>query len=482
MSHTDRDIAFLLGLPFNVITMDETIEDAVNFVEARTPSYIITANADFIAQAYQNKPLRDILFHADRAVCDGMPLVWLSRIFKPELPERVAGSDLVFRLFGEANARGWKVYFLGSDDETLTSAKSILKKDYPNMDVVGTFSPPFGAVEDWPNEAILADVKATAPDLLLVAVGCPKQEYWICKYKKEAGVPLSLGIGASLDFICGRQVRAPMWVQKVGMEWLWRLLGNPQRLFKRYAMDFYYLFRLSFLQWRLTSNRKYVAVPAVAAAPVERGQLRSVAHYATHKVYYWHGEVGQASLGEAERPSSYDGPVFLDLADVTFMDSSGIGHLAQVARAARQHGVPFALINPSKTVSGIIKAMRLDSQFPSYANEAEAIATCLIPDVAPEGVVVRRIALLTTFKRSGSKESVAALEDAVSSLADGVWLTVDLKELDFIDSFAISCLLSAFRKVKAKGGQLRIENIQPVPEQAMRLMRVYDLLTKGAAK
>ena len=113
MSATDRDVAFLLGLPFHVITMDETIADAVAHVERAVPGYYITANADFVAQAYENDGLRDILFHADRVVCDGMPLVWLSRYFKPVLPERVAGSDMVFRLFAEASTRRWKVFFLG---------------------------------------------------------------------------------------------------------------------------------------------------------------------------------------------------------------------------------------------------------------------------------------------------------------------------------------------------------------------------------
>jgi N-acetylglucosaminyldiphosphoundecaprenol N-acetyl-beta-D-mannosaminyltransferase len=383
MSANDRDVAFLLGLPFHVITMDETIEDAVAHIEQRRPGYYITANADFIAQAYNNEALKDILFHADRVVCDGMPLVWLSRYFKPDLPERVAGSDMVFRLFAEASQRGWKVYFLGSDEKTLREAQGILAKQYPGMDVVGTFSPPFGSVEAWPNKQILREVAAARPDLLLVAVGCPKQEYWIARYYKEAGIPLSIGIGASLDFITGTQTRAPLWVQKIGMEWMWRLLTNPKRLLKRYLKDFYYLIVLANRQRRLTQVRavrpssepgfheaampEQEVMPEKPAAPVEQTYTRDC-HWIC-----WKGEVERGTLEECAFPPSYEKPVFLDLSEVEFIDSSGIGLMAKMARQTKAAGQVFGLIHPSETVENVVKAMHLDAQFPIYHDEREAL-------------------------------------------------------------------------------------------------------------
>lgn len=368
MSESDRQVAFLLGLPFHVITMDETIDDAVDAVEAGRPSYYITANVDFIAQAYDNEPLKDILFHADRVVCDGMPLVWLSRYFKPVLPERVAGSDMVFRLFEEANQRSWKVYFLGSDTETLNATKGILAKRYPNMQVVGTFSPPFGPVDSWPNEDILEDVKTMQPDLLLVAVGCPKQEYWISQYYKNAGVPLSIGIGASLDFICGTQVRAPVWIQKIGMEWSWRMLRDPKRLVKRYAKDFYYLILLAYRQWKITRQPVKEASPK-ATAPAEPVEVSEQdAQWLT-----WTGEASLSHLDTLEQPEDATKPVFIDLSSVDFMDSSGIGLLAKIARGARQAEVPFGLIRPSASVKTIIDSMHLTAQFPAYDSRPAAL-------------------------------------------------------------------------------------------------------------
>jgi N-acetylglucosaminyldiphosphoundecaprenol N-acetyl-beta-D-mannosaminyltransferase len=364
MSGIDRQVAFLLGLPFHVITMDETIHDAVDAVKAGRPTYYITANVDFIAQAYDNEPLKDILFHADRVVCDGMPLVWLSRYFKPVLPERVAGSDMVFRLFEQANQSGWKVYFLGSDTETLSATKAILAQRYPKMQVVGTFSPPFGKVESWPNDAILEDVKAAKPDLLLVAVGCPKQEYWISRYYKNAGVPLSMGIGASLDFICGTQVRAPVWIQKIGMEWSWRMLCDPRRLVKRYAKDFYYLIVLAYRQWDITRNKTAETSSRTMRLPYSQVKVfEQDAQWLT-----WSGEVKLSVLDRLQRSEDSSKPVFIDLSRVTFLDSSGIGLLAKNARDCRQADVPFGLIQPSASVIAMIDAMHLTAQFPVYAD------------------------------------------------------------------------------------------------------------------
>jgi N-acetylglucosaminyldiphosphoundecaprenol N-acetyl-beta-D-mannosaminyltransferase len=352
--------------------MDEALEDAALAIQTgKQPVYYVTANVDFIAQAYGNESLKDILFHADRVVCDGMPLVWLSRYFKPCLPERIAGSDMVFRLFEQADQYGWKVYFLGSDDRTLAHTKSILAERYPRMKIVGTFSPPFGPVDSWPNDAIFNDIKSTAPDLLLVAVGCPKQEYWISQHYEQSGVPLSIGIGASLDFICGKQMRAPRWIQKVGMEWGWRMLSNPKRLIRRYAKDFYYLFVLSYRQWQITRRRRLdsedsrVIAVSEEFVPVQKNECLWLE---------WHGNAENSSLDQLAYPDDFERPVFLDLSAVVFIDSSAIGLLARMARQARQAKVPFGLLRPSASVAAVVKAMRLEEQFPSYCDEIEAMS------------------------------------------------------------------------------------------------------------
>lgn len=392
MSAPERKVGFLLGLPFHVITMQETIDDAVARIDSGVPAYYVTANADFIAQAFHNEVLKDILFHADRVVCDGMPLVWLSRYFKPALPERVAGSDMVFQLFAQAQQHRWKVYFLGSDDATLARSKQILSRDYPDMQIVGTFSPPFGTVDSWPNETILAEIKACRPDLLLVAVGCPKQEYWIHRYYLDAQVPLTIGIGASLDFICGTQTRAPRWVQQIGMEWCWRLLTNPKRLFKRYAKDFYYLILLARQQRRLmVAAPQPGGVQAVQSSVVPRSSIQGPRVTAdgpgsdpsppsaesgqcpAYHLLKWSGEVTLATIDGLPGAPDSQTPVLIDLSEVRFIDSSGVGLLAKLARDARAARQGFGLIQPSEPVIRIIETMHLAKQFPAFADPAQAL-------------------------------------------------------------------------------------------------------------
>ncbi|MEM1221884.1 MAG: WecB/TagA/CpsF family glycosyltransferase [Verrucomicrobiota bacterium] len=485
MSTTDHEVAFLLGLPFHVITMDETIDDAVAHIEARKPGYYITANADFIAQAYDNEALKDILFHADRVVCDGMPLVWLSHYFKPVLPERVAGSDMVFRLFKEAGARSWKVYFLGSDEETLAQTKAILAKDYPEMEVVGTFSPPFGSVDSWPNEEILKEIEATKPDLLLVAVGCPKQEYWISKFYKEASIPLSIGIGASLDFICGTQTRAPVWVQKIGMEWMWRMLSNPKRLMKRYAKDLYYLFVLANRQRKLTAKTLMMVSEEPRFQEEARPNPPTHSEHAgvEHDCHWlaWKGEVERGTVEEQALPSSYSKPVFLDLSAVTFMDSTGIGLLAKVARESRAAGVIFGLIHPSEVVEKVIKAMHLDAQFPAYHDKREAVDFLKQELGPPKSLVEKLVKLPPPFGRKEHAECLEVLKGAVEELEEGEVLVLDLSDLEMMDSFAISRLLNAYRALHSRELGLRVINVAAQAVQAMRMTGVYELLVEGKA-
>jgi N-acetylglucosaminyldiphosphoundecaprenol N-acetyl-beta-D-mannosaminyltransferase len=362
----EPDITFLLGLPFHRMTMADTVATAVEVVESRTPHYFVTANADFVAQAHDNQRLRDILVHAHRAVCDGMPLIWLSRLFPPALPERVAGSDLVFELFREGNARQWRFFFLGSDEATLKTTRAVLATRYPSLQVCGYFSPPFAAVEDWPNEAIAQQIQSTAPDVLLVAVGCPKQEYWIAQHARQLNIPLSVGIGASLDFIAGRQVRAPRWMQKTGTEWIWRMATNPSRLVARYWKDFRYLAHLSYIQWRLTRRKQTRALEmtsdtAPAAADNATGAVRLC----------WVGSIEIGNLGLHPLPEGPSRALLLDLSDVTFIDSAGVGHLLKVARRCRQAGQPFALFKPSPQVEKIIACLHLQREFPVVTDAAQ---------------------------------------------------------------------------------------------------------------
>lgn len=200
--------------------------------------YVVTPNVDHIIKLRKDKEFAEVYKKATIVLADGMPLVWASKLLGSPLNERVTGSD-VFPLVCEMAAKeGITVYFLGGLDGVADKAKENLIKKYPSLKVVGTYSPPFGFENDIiENTKIINQINKVKPDILFVGVGAPKQEKWMYNNLEQLRVPISLGIGASFDFVAGTINRAPKWMQKNGIEWLWRFGQEPKRLFKRYFIE-----------------------------------------------------------------------------------------------------------------------------------------------------------------------------------------------------------------------------------------------------
>lgn len=227
----------LMNVPFDVVTMDQAVDRIDTMIAERAPSYVATANVDFLVQARRDNELRRVLAKAPLVVCDGTPLVWLSKLLRRPLPERVAGSDMVPRLLTRAQQCGWRVFFLGGTPAVLEKAIHNVLQTHPGIQIVGSYSPPFAPLQQMDNEGICSRIRAAAPDLLLVSFGCPKQEKWISRHHASLGVPVSIGVGATVDFLAGAVKRAPRWMQVSGLEWVFRLCQEPKRLLKRYATD-----------------------------------------------------------------------------------------------------------------------------------------------------------------------------------------------------------------------------------------------------
>lgn len=238
---TNRKLTRVMGLPFDCIGLDDLVHDAQIQMNHSNPEYWVTPNVDIAAQASVDTRLKCIMHRARRILPDGSPVVWLSKLNRDPLQQRVTGSDLTPRLLDLCAFAGYRVALFGSDEETMDVLNTLLPEQFPGIEIVIAIVPPYGNVEDWDNARYIRALKAAKPQLLLVALGCPKQEYWIESYYREVGAPLSIGVGASLDFIAGKQIRAPQVFQKFGMEWLWRLMSNPTRLFRRYLCDFKFL-------------------------------------------------------------------------------------------------------------------------------------------------------------------------------------------------------------------------------------------------
>lgn len=224
----------LLNTEVDNFTMSEAIDEAEKLILERKNSYIVTPNVDHILRLEDDEEFREIYEKASMRLTDGKPLIWIANYFKNPIKEKISGSDFFPRLCERASKKGYSVFLLGAAEGVADMAAENLKKKYPGLKIAGTYSPSFG-FENKPDEIekimkMLNDVK---PDILAVGLGSPKQEKFIYKYRDKMNVPLSLAIGASIDFEAGNKKRAPRFMSEAGFEWLYRLCKEPRRMFMR---------------------------------------------------------------------------------------------------------------------------------------------------------------------------------------------------------------------------------------------------------
>lgn len=469
MKNAEPEMMFLLGLPFHDVTLDEVLDHCREMMRRDKPSYVVTANVDFTTQASEDEDLRRIVFFADRVVCDGMPLVWLSRISGYPLRERVAGSDMVPRLLEICGEEKHGVYFLGSDEKTLAEAKEIVEDRYPGLRVVGYESPPMGAVVEWDNEAMCERMRVSGAKLLLACLGCPKQERWIHAHHQDSGIALSIGVGASLDFITGKQKRAPKWMQKTGLEWFWRMSSNPKRMVGRYGADFVFLIKGAVSEWLLRRKREQVEeTPRPAPRPVESEGVMRLA---------WSGSLEKERVEGAPIPEKLDGPVMLDLGGVDFMDSAGLGRFAMLVRRVREDGGRMVICGISAFVRRAFDQAKLGGLVPVFDEETAALAK--LREGGGGGKVSAgggetRVSFEGALDATALTSTRSVLEDAVAGGSGDVVL--DLERVEFIDSRAVGLLIAVKKQLTAQGRELWLENPDASVRQVIGLLKLDKVL------
>lgn len=220
------------------LTMKEALVRIDELIKENKNAYVVTPNVDHIIQIERGGELVEAYKNADLILTDGKPLIWISKWYGTPIKEKISGSDLFPRLCALAAIKGYKMYFLGAAEGVAATAANNLIKKYPGLQVVGTYSPPIGFEKDVAEmEKIKKQIKEAAPHILIVGLGCPKQEMFIFHHREALGVPISLGLGASLDFEAGNIKRAPKWMADHGLEWLFRITQDPKRMIKRYLVD-----------------------------------------------------------------------------------------------------------------------------------------------------------------------------------------------------------------------------------------------------
>jgi N-acetylglucosaminyldiphosphoundecaprenol N-acetyl-beta-D-mannosaminyltransferase len=224
-------------LEIDAVTFAEALERIADLVHGRAGGAVFTPNVDHIVKAERHADFRSAYSHADLCLADGMPLIWASRLLGSPLPEKVSGSDLMRPLMRLASERRWRVYLLGGAHGVAEEAAEKLTREL-GVTIVGIDSPLVGpdGIGDR-SEQTLEALRAASPDLVLVAFGAPKQELWIDRFSDQLGPAVTIGVGGSLDFIVGRIRRAPAWMSRAGLEWLFRLLQEPRRMWRRYLVE-----------------------------------------------------------------------------------------------------------------------------------------------------------------------------------------------------------------------------------------------------
>ncbi len=222
----DRARIDILGIKIDDVTSEEALARIEQFVADGRPHLVTTVNPEFIVAAQTDVAFAEILNQADLNLADGQGLLWAARLLGGSLRERVTGVDTLVRLAELSAKKGYAVYLLGGAEGVAEAASQVLSSRFPGLRVAGTYAGSPAPEED---DGIVERIRRADPQLLFVAYGAPRQEQWIVRNMLRLRVPVAMGVGGALDFISGKSSRAPVWVQRLGLEWLHRLAHEPWR-------------------------------------------------------------------------------------------------------------------------------------------------------------------------------------------------------------------------------------------------------------
>jgi len=247
---TDHSGVQMFGLSFCRCTLDEAARQIIQAAIDEEKWLVVTPNVDHLVQMDRDEEMKHVFRQAQFCVADGMPIIWFSRIIGNPLPERVTGADLLPEIAAQASINGVPIFLLGGMPGVASLAGEKLQTQFPGLEIVGTYCPPFGFEYDEAEcKKIISMINDSGAKILFVGVGAPKQEKWAVSHMDQLNVGPILGVGAAFDFASGMISRSPEFMQKAGVEWLWRLMKEPGRLWKRYLLQDSRFVAIAFREW-----------------------------------------------------------------------------------------------------------------------------------------------------------------------------------------------------------------------------------------
>ena len=501
-----RETIVILGIPVDNLDMDETVERIFALIEASRKDgkarLVATVNVDFVVNTLtwrlsrlRHPELIDILRRADLVTPDGMPIIWTSRLLGTPLKERVTGADLVPRLAETAARKGKSIYFLGGQGDVGTQAARLLQERFPDLKIAGADSP-FVHIE---GEALLAEtgrdqevverINRSGADILLIGFGNPKQEVWFDRNRHRLQVPVSIGIGGTYEFIVGSVARAPQWMQKTGLEWIFRITQDPKRLWKRYFVGFF--------------EFGVMILPAIAYYRLKRRTLKNMPHKAQPVDIRDHdaGLPDQASIRVIRLPEVLDAQAvestreslenevlasfdpILDFKNVKFIDSSGLGFIVGLWRRARADNRSLNLIEIQPSTRRFFELSRTLDIFKGRVFDKldEALAQIVKESKRPPFYyleVPRRGDLMLRLCGTLDAAQMKNLDiDAVLSVIGDRDCLLDLKNLNFVDSSGIVFFLKIQKHVQKADRDCVLFGLQDSVRQMFRITKLDRLFS-----
>jgi N-acetylglucosaminyldiphosphoundecaprenol N-acetyl-beta-D-mannosaminyltransferase len=226
----------VLGTGISAINRSDAVDAVEGWIDAGTRKYVCVANVHSVMEAYRSPELRRVMNGSGLTTPDGMPLVWLLRSAGHEGVSRVYGPDLLLDVCERSAVTGWNHFFLGGADGVADEMVRRLRARFPDLRVAGTLSPPFRALTAVEDEELVGAVNRAGPDIVWVGLGAPKQELWMAEHRDRLEAPVLIGVGAAFDFHAGAVKQAPAFLQRAGLEWAFRLVKEPRRLWRRYLL------------------------------------------------------------------------------------------------------------------------------------------------------------------------------------------------------------------------------------------------------
>jgi len=228
----------VLGSNIDLLQMDQVLECMEEWIQERGPNkYIVASGMHGIMEAHKDSEFKQIVNSAALFVADGISLVWVARLRGHSLKRRVSGPTLMSHFLELAHNKGYKVFFYGDTQETLDLLTTKLNQRYSHLNVVGAYSPPFRELSEEEDQEIVGMINESQADVVWIGLGLPKQERWMADHQNRLTVPVSVGVGAAFKFESGAVGRAPSWLGELGFEWMWRLVQEPRRIWRRVFMD-----------------------------------------------------------------------------------------------------------------------------------------------------------------------------------------------------------------------------------------------------